>query len=538
MKQSYLDYAMSVIVSRALPDVRDGLKPVHRRILYAMHDMGMFHNKPFKKSARIVGECFVKGTLVSTNKGILPIEKIKRNDIVITQNSKHKVTELYKMPKQELLKIELANGITNISTKGQMYKIFTKDLEFKFKKASEISNEDYIVIKKDSIDINKEVKLTDNLILNEDFAYLLGFFMSDGWIEKKTNRIGFFCTEKNVIENIQKIIKKYFSYSSTISIKKNNGFKEGYTYKISNKRICDFFIKNFKIEDVTSSTKFIPEIIFKCNKKIIFSFISGLFDGDGSIHSKRNVIHYGSVSENLIKNLQILLFYLGISSKKYINFISKHNLNGKEIKANYPFHYIEITSNEALKLALNLNLKIKYKKDALNKFSNTKKVKSCNIPFAAKHIFLEFRKHHLGGGWFKDKEGKKFRLGIKYSTGNKIRYSKNLHEKEISKDQIIKLNILNKLKKIGSPLHDIFYSIIKNNLEFVKVKEITIVNPEETYDIQVENDHEFLANTMISHNCLGKYHPHGDSSVYEAMVRMAQPFSLRYPLVKGQGNFG
>jgi len=55
MKSSYLDYAMSVIVGRALPDVRDGLKPVHRRILYAMHKAAMFHNKPFRKSAFIVG---------------------------------------------------------------------------------------------------------------------------------------------------------------------------------------------------------------------------------------------------------------------------------------------------------------------------------------------------------------------------------------------------------------------------------------------------------------------------------------------------
>ncbi len=56
MKQSYLDYAMSVIVGRALPDVRDGLKPVHRRVLYAMHGIGNAWNKPYKKSARIVGE--------------------------------------------------------------------------------------------------------------------------------------------------------------------------------------------------------------------------------------------------------------------------------------------------------------------------------------------------------------------------------------------------------------------------------------------------------------------------------------------------
>ncbi len=60
MKSSYIDYSMSVIVGRALPDVRDGLKPVHRRVMYTMDDMGLQHNKPFKKSARIVGDVMGK----------------------------------------------------------------------------------------------------------------------------------------------------------------------------------------------------------------------------------------------------------------------------------------------------------------------------------------------------------------------------------------------------------------------------------------------------------------------------------------------
>src|SRR5512133_635085 len=60
MRDAYLDYAMSVIVARALPDSRDGLKPVHRRILYAMHDMGIRANTSYKKSARIVGEVLGK----------------------------------------------------------------------------------------------------------------------------------------------------------------------------------------------------------------------------------------------------------------------------------------------------------------------------------------------------------------------------------------------------------------------------------------------------------------------------------------------
>ena len=60
MRDSYIDYAMSVIVGRALPDVRDGMKPVHRRILYGMSQLGVTPEKPYKKSARIVGEVMGK----------------------------------------------------------------------------------------------------------------------------------------------------------------------------------------------------------------------------------------------------------------------------------------------------------------------------------------------------------------------------------------------------------------------------------------------------------------------------------------------
>ncbi len=60
MRRSYLDYSMSVIIGRALPDVRDGLKPVHRRILYAMNDLGNTHNRAYKKSARVVGDVIGK----------------------------------------------------------------------------------------------------------------------------------------------------------------------------------------------------------------------------------------------------------------------------------------------------------------------------------------------------------------------------------------------------------------------------------------------------------------------------------------------
>src|SRR5437667_291124 len=60
MRGAYIDYSMSVIISRALPDVRDGLKPVHRRVLYGMLELGVNYNRPYKKSARIVGDVMGK----------------------------------------------------------------------------------------------------------------------------------------------------------------------------------------------------------------------------------------------------------------------------------------------------------------------------------------------------------------------------------------------------------------------------------------------------------------------------------------------
>jgi len=69
MKNSFLDYSLSVIISRALPDVRDGLKPVHRRILYTLHDLGLYHGKPYRKCAKIAGD--VSGNYHPHGEGVI-----------------------------------------------------------------------------------------------------------------------------------------------------------------------------------------------------------------------------------------------------------------------------------------------------------------------------------------------------------------------------------------------------------------------------------------------------------------------------------
>src|SRR5467141_1912920 len=107
LHRSYIDYAMSVIVGRALPDVRDGLKPVQRRILHAMNELGMSSGSQYKKSARVVGECFVAGTLVATERGILPIEAVQRGDRVFTETGIQPVVELYEMPRRDVVEVRL-----------------------------------------------------------------------------------------------------------------------------------------------------------------------------------------------------------------------------------------------------------------------------------------------------------------------------------------------------------------------------------------------------------------------------------------------
>jgi DNA gyrase subunit A len=232
---------------------------------------------------------------------------------------------------------------------------------------------------------------------------------------------------------------------------------------------------------------------------------------------------------------------MGISCSRYsASDLKQHRIKDRVIKSNHRLYSLEISGKNVSLIADKLELSDPQKSENISLIlrSLKKKSKFDNIPYASKFIFSELTKAHIGGGWYMDKNGKKFRLGIKYKDGCKIRYSKNLVNLSLGKNQIISLGIYKKLERIGSPFANFLKEVIDNNVTFLKIKKITKVMPQNTYDLQVEDDHEFIANGMVVHNCLGKYHPHGDTAVYDAMVRMAQSFSLRYPLVDGQGNFG
>ena len=560
MKKSYIDYSMSVIVSRALPDARDGLKPVHRRILYSMYDMSLNHNKAHKKSARVVGECFVAGTRVLTEKGLIPIEEVSIGERVFTQSGKSQVTELYEMPERELVKVTLENGISVTATSSQLFKVINREFKYEWKEAKDLSPSDHLVMRLDYPDNIPYCKLPDwqgnNKKLNEDLAYIIGHFLSDGHIERmrsdRSNHKGvfnFFSTSTGVIEHIRDVLKKEFNYESTILSQSTNpdefipGQPVMHRIRISDTELNDYLAESFGIDGSwRAQSKRVPELFYRSPKSVIGALLSGLIDGDGSVHKNRNVVNYSTISENLALDVQLLMQQLGAVGKRYTQDKTHETqlVRGYVLKRNGPQISIEIEGRFVKVLSKYVNLYNEIRKERMERIigSPIKTSSFDRIPYASEAVFSNLSQHHIGGGWFEDSNGKKFRTGISYPSGSKIRYSSDIKTNALGRTQLVEWGIKSKLEMIGSELAPIVNDIVNNNIFFMQVGKIEVAPPEPTYDLQVAGAHEFIADGLVVHNCLGKYHPHGDTAVYDSMVRLAQDFSLRYTLIEGQGNFG
>ncbi|MDD1755666.1 MAG: DNA gyrase subunit A [Methanomassiliicoccales archaeon] len=556
MEKCYIDYAMSVIVSRALPDVRDGLKPVHRRILYSMYDMGLTSGKKYMKSARVVGECFVAGTRILTGRGAIKIEDVNKGDLVYTQSGQTRVIELFEMPARTLVKITLENGNSLIATPSQPLKVFKPGLRYEWKLAKDITSEDTVVLKTGYPKEVPFVKLPSwqgkDMVLDENMAYLIGQFLSDGWFERDNGRFCFFSECSRVMEKVRDCLISLFDYEPSIEgwtqdmhcMGPSSPVSIVHQVRVNRKSINEYISTSFGIDASSKApTKRIPEQFFHSPISVQAALLSGMIDGDGSVHSVRNLIQYTSVSPDMITDMQLIMQNLGVLSHRYVQPPSpetNRSVNGHPIRHNYHSHSLEIAGRYSKVLARLLNLEHPTKAERIIRIHDSRFTQSTfdNIPFASEAIFQELSDYHIGSGWYKDEQGHKFRDGISYPGGSKIRYSSDLKQKGLSVCQMVDWGVQSKLRRIGSKLAPIIEDILQNDLHFIQVRKVEKATPQPTYDLQVEGTHEFLANGVVSHNCMGKYHPHGDLAVYDSLVRMAQPFSLRYTLVDGQGNFG
>ena len=540
---AFTKYAFKVIEDRAIPDARDGLKPSQRRVLYAMDQLGLAPTKKHMKCAKIVGECFVAGTLVSSSEGLVPIENIQVDDLVYTQNGLKKVTAAYIMPPKPLLSIEMEDGRRIDCTEDQKFKIIDQNLEYVWKKASELTSDDYLVNQSSHGESSTPIFVND-LEINENLSYLLGFFLADGWIsrDKKRgyNRVTFGVVDKEILVRIQNILNLEFGISCKIENRKNI-----YMLRINKKEVNEKLILCFNLLDKYAHNISVPDFLYRANEKIVYSFISGFSDGDGSVHKKRNVLVLTSISEQFLRKLQIILFSLRIRSNLYDYLPGRGSLvNGKNIIGKYKVWTLEISGNSIKRMAEGLHFASYEKKSRLERIKSNTRIlpeKTDIIPYLGQKLIQEFSQHHLGGGWYHSNTGEKIRCGLKYANGNKIRYTKNLSKRfNASISTIISQNVLQKMKTIGSSYFEFTKNLIDNEYRifFQKICSVTKLPPQVTYDIQVEKEHEFIANGVVVHNCMGNYHPHGDVSLYGTLVGMAQPWSMRTPLVDPQGNFG
>ena len=460
MQSSYLDYAMSVIIGRALPDARDGLKPAQRRILYAMYKLGNSSDQPTKKSARIVGECFVKDTMVLTERGLLPIQDVTRGSKVYTQEGMSKVSEIYIMPKRKLLKLRLDNGIENVTTESQQFKVLNRDWSIVWKEAKDLEYGDYVITKSEYPDIQNEISVGERK-LNKNIAYLLGQLLSDGFVihddqRHKYRRIGFCSRSKTVIDKISFCLKSEFGYAPHIenkmiqylTINGQVALSNIYQIPIGNRQVAKFFIENFDLLGCKAWNKRIPNEIFRSPKRIIFEFLSGLIDGDGSAHKDRAELTYTTTSGEMANQLIVLAHHLGIHGKKYpIKLRKDTRISGRHAPITHEAFNLEFDSVSVQILAANLNLEseTKYERARNLMLHSMKQTDSDILPWGSEKIFSELSKHHIGSWRYADSNGKKFRCGIKHQNGTKIMHGSDLHSPHIHISQILQWGIQDKL---------------------------------------------------------------------------------------------
>ncbi|MFA5020898.1 MAG: DNA gyrase subunit A [Patescibacteria group bacterium] len=390
VEQDYLDYAMSVIVSRALPDIRDGLKPVHRRVLYAMWDIGLKPTAKFRKSANVVGEvmakyhphgdsaiydtlvrmaqdfslryplvkgqgnfgsmdgdsaaamryCVTGDTLILTDQGIIPIEKISDKKetaidlkILNYQGQEKKASKFFNSGQHEIIRLSTAQNYQLQGTANHPLLIWQMNdfgqPDFRWKLLEDIAANDYVLLnrnyplfakkdlalKKYQPTANKKCKkITLPTKMNGDLAFLLGAITAEGSFH---NGQILFCNQDAAFYGkVKKIIEQQFSGVQLYERKIAGNCQELSIYHQQAVK----FLHNIGLSASKSDQKEIPFSVLLSSKETIRQFLSALFEGDGSVGHKQDKRHggqsieltYNSKSPKLISQLKTVLLNFGI----------------------------------------------------------------------------------------------------------------------------------------------------------------------------------------------------------------------------------
>ncbi|MFD0205110.1 MULTISPECIES: DNA topoisomerase (ATP-hydrolyzing) [Saccharothrix] len=401
IEDSYLEYAYSVIHSRALPDARDGLKPVHRRILFSMNEQGYRPTSAYVKSSRVVGDCFVRGALVSTPEGLRPIEEIEIGDLVLDGRGEPvEVDAVYENPVSDLVRVTWSDGHSMLVTPGQRFHTGDGWTDADWTAARDLTG-----ARTTGFSSDRHASL---LADGDATGFVLGLVAASGDV-LADGRVRLELDDAAAVD-----IAHGWAIAHDLTASRE---KDGDRHTLT-------FARHAPLEAAAAGRL---DTVLR-DRSAWTPYLAGLFVVAGDVRD--GIALPGGDAEYAM-------------------------LADSGLRTDRDATTLTVTGRDAAALAV-----------ALLRWT--------------------------GVGARQD------------GLVQVIRQARHAADEE-----------------------------------FPRVVAVEPVAPDTTYDIRVASpEHAFVVSGFVVHNCMGKYHPHGDTAIYDAMVRLAQDFSLNTPLIDGHGNFG
>jgi len=374
MKSAYLDYAMSVIVGRALPDVRDGLKPVHRRVLYGMNDLGLQPNRPYSKCAKIVGEvmgnyhphgdasiydtlvrmaqdfslrytlvdgqgnfgsvdgdaaaamryCASGETRIATPSGTrrlidlaIGMEADTERDVELTVLGRLaqpvRASKLFHSGEHETLRLTTRGGYSITGTENHPVLCLVDTVGVPmllWKLLEELRPGDRVVLNRTPRPTGGELSADERAE-----AVLLGAWVSEGWLAEQQG--GFFNNDKEFFDSVVDAYDLVVGEARTITPRDNPTGSSGFELRVSVSRILTSVLG--PLVGQRSRHKRVPERVWAATTPYKRAFLQSLFTGDGSsslLPRSTIQVSYSTISTELASDVQQLLLEFGVVSKQ------------------------------------------------------------------------------------------------------------------------------------------------------------------------------------------------------------------------------
>jgi DNA gyrase subunit A len=526
MRSSYLDYAMSVIVGRALPDVRDGLKPVHRRVLYGMHEAGMQPNRPYKKSANVVGfvmgnyhphgdqaiydtlvrmaqpfslryplvdgqgnfgsldddppaamrYCVSGDTRVRTSRGTLRIDEIHRS---IPANAEREIelevldrlgrpvraSKLFHSGDHPTLRMRTREGYELTGTHNHPVLCLVEMLGVPlllWKLLSEIRPGDRVLVSRTPSPVADPLSERER-----DLALLLGAFVSEGWVSD--TRAGFNNVDGDFFAAVLAAYDAVVGgprYVSSRTIRSGSLLHELDVQDLAALRVSPLST----LAGLRSDAKRIPERVWRSGQAFKRVFLQALFTGDGSsslLPRAAIQISYSTYSDALARDVQLLLLELGVVSR-----LCRYARGETTV--------VITNRRDARLFARNVGFlgakQAKLDAELAQVPRESRALSHDHVPFVADYIRTD------AGGTIRDREWLR-----RHNVDRVERWERGATAimERIASDEV---------KAVVEPL-------VTGDYYYAAVAEVTDAGVQPVYSLRVDTpDHSFLANGFVNHN--------------------------------------